>query len=125
MTSMNADEAADKFDDLIRAICLEICASSHREAKTMGHLFYRIHPLPKNKQPVFGFDLAQVDSTSGCDIYGNFPKNNVVEAKCSKCGRKWPVSSFAKHLDKCLGIGNSSRSTTGSETNPRKSQELV
>lgn len=95
------------YERLVRSICFDMCLLIHRDVKT-SNSFALLSSPPTKKAKV---DSSEGRSYTGSDIYGNFPNSNEVNSKCLSCGRHMAVVTFARHLDKCLGIGSTSRSS--------------
>lgn len=62
---------------------------------------------------------------SQTDIWGRIPTKEPKDLECSICGRQVNGLRFAPHLDKCMGIGTTSRAASsigGSSLGTRSSQ---
>ena len=98
------------YERIIRSICFDLVASIHREVKTTNSFAVLASGSAIKKRKIDS--LENKSYPPGCDIYGNVPNSNEVSSKCLSCGRSMAVTTFARHLDKCLGIGSGSRNTT-------------
>merc|ERR1711862_959673 len=121
-------------ESLITALCIEVACDIHQLAKT-GEMPYSEILIPSadfsreglprssNNQSLLkqmivdnDYNVMNTDKNNSSgknDIWGRVPpKEPKSNSYCPVCNRSVSVSSFARHLDKCMGIG-SSRSGVG------------
>ena len=112
ITEQAIQEVCESF---ITSICVEVACDMHRIAKT-GEIPYSeiLIPFDSNQippKPVVNADDDEIlnrDKNSKSDIWGRIPpKEPKTNSHCPVCNRSVNVASFARHLDKCMGIGTS------------------
>lgn len=106
----------DICESFITSLCIEVACDMHRAAKT-GEIPYSeiLIPFNSNQLPTKqiindGDEIINGDTNNGSgknnDIWGRVPpKEPKSNSHCPVCNRSVNVSSFARHLDKCMGIG--------------------
>ncbi len=95
------------LEDLISDLCLNFIFEEHRQSKTTKTSCQicltpcRNFPIPFHENPK--------NNNSGEDIYGNNSKDSTERFECPSCKMSYPNGRYAPHLEKCLGLGRTSR----------------
>ena len=89
-------QACHLLSELIDDVTLDVCFEVHRRAK--------LEPL--------AFVATRAPQQDNSDIYGQNPDVNNIQFDCPHCKRLIGGAKFATHLEKCMGLARSSRTTT-------------
>ena len=121
------------YENLLESILVETAFEVHKRSKVGASALplNNLHQASKtlnlsNKK--MKLEESEADAVNqpvdGGDIYGNDPSSMEPKgAECLVCKRVFTgiaLSTFARHLDKCMMIGNGSRISSNSNVGSRK-----
>lgn len=127
----DADFSMIIYEHLLKSICVETAFEVHKRSKIgagalpLTNFLHQTQTHSNKHQKIEkAEDKASDQSICGGDIYGNDPSSIEPKgAECLVCKRIFTgsaLSTFARHLDKCMMIGSGSRISSNSSIGSRK-----